>query len=361
MARLAHHLFISPASPKVQSLAGALPSRSLASPILQSLVGALLFAAVAEVNLLVTAARRATFFVGRVVAHRERPANLTAGTFITVGASRLSLPMTLRAKPCPPAAPGVPACATGEGCADYIECTALSDPTSCRAFDATNHRLPDTAPTAAGPVTAAVRTVAEDGGVLTVTVSADAATHDGRAEVTIIERSTELLGPFAARPFKTDDKACADITLFGAFPDDEKDDTGAIQQALDSCIHMGGAVCVPAGVYTIKLPLHPNVTDTCLVIPSDCTLRGEGAAVSTLQFDPQINVEGWWRMLGAQTVGSKGGKGDKGGTGSASNISIHDIGFHGNTNHTAYPCFIPGPRPGCEYCRRSPPTVLQLR
>jgi hypothetical protein len=164
------------------------------------------WAAVAEVNLLVTAAQRANVFVGRVIAHRERPANLTAATtFVTVGTQRLSLPMTLRAKPCPPIALGVPACAMGEGCADYLECTVLSDATSCRAFDATNHRLSDASPTAAVADTVATRTAAEDGGVLVVSVGADAADAP-RAEVTIIERSTELLGPFASRPTKTDDE-----------------------------------------------------------------------------------------------------------------------------------------------------------
>ena len=93
----------------------------------------------------------------------------------------------------------------GEGCADYLECTALSDATSCRAFDATNHRLSDAAPTAAGADTVPTRTAAEDGGVLVVSVGADAADAP-RAEVTIIERSTELLGPFASRPTKTDDE-----------------------------------------------------------------------------------------------------------------------------------------------------------
>ena len=156
------------------------------------------WAAVAEVNLLLTAAPSATVFVGRIIAHRERPANLSATTFITVGAQRLSLPMPLRAKPCPPAAPGVPACVTGEGCADYLECTALS-PSTCRAFDATNHRLLDTAaPIATEAAMTAVRTAAGGGGELTVTVGGD--TVGARAEVTVIERSTELLGPFAARP-----------------------------------------------------------------------------------------------------------------------------------------------------------------
>ena len=106
----------------------------------------------------------------------------------------------------------MPACATGEGCADYIECTALSDATSCRAFDATNHRLPDAALRSAGPATGAARTAAKDGGVLVVTVGTDAA-DASRAEVTIIERATELLGPFAARPLKTDDDELAPAPL----------------------------------------------------------------------------------------------------------------------------------------------------
>jgi hypothetical protein len=97
---------------------------------------------VSEVNLLLTAAPHATVYVGRLVAHREHPANLTAATAVLcVGASRLVLPKTLRAKPCPPTAPGVPACAHGDGCADYVECVSLDDVASCRSFDATNHLL----------------------------------------------------------------------------------------------------------------------------------------------------------------------------------------------------------------------------
>jgi hypothetical protein len=163
---------------------------------------------------------------------------------------------------------------------------------------------------------------------------------------------------------KSDDDAdkqpCADITLFGAIPDDGKCDTAAIQKALDYCVSMGGAVCVPRGTYTIKLPSSPNVTDTCLVIPSHCTLRGEGAAVSTLKFGPEINKEGWWRMIGAATDKQKSGTGDKGDTGSAANITIHDLGLHGNTNHTAYPykqtsgpCFVPGPRGPMSVCEHN--------
>ena len=60
------------------------------------------------------------------------------------------------------------------------------------------------------------------------------------------------------------------------------------------------------------------------------TVRGEGAA-STLKFSSEVNVQGWWRMLGPDTS-----------SGSAHNITITDLHFHGNTNHTKYPCHVPG-------------------
>jgi hypothetical protein len=155
------------------------------------------WAAVSEVNLLLTAAPRAIVFVGRIVAQREHPAVLPATTTsITVGDHQLPLPTTLRAKPCLASAPGVPVCAAGEGCADYIECTALPDASSCQAFDATNHRLANTWPVVAtATVKRMVRTTTHNGDMLAITVTAGAA----RAEVTVIERSTELLGPFAER------------------------------------------------------------------------------------------------------------------------------------------------------------------
>jgi hypothetical protein len=72
---------------------------------------------------------------------------------------------------------------------------------------------------------------------------------------------------------KTDD---GDVTLFGAWPDDGQDDTAIIQKVLDGCADSRGRAFVPAGTYIISLPKYPNVTDTCLVIPSNCTLYGEG-------------------------------------------------------------------------------------
>ena len=87
---------------------------------------------------------------------------------------------------------------------------------------------------------------------------------------------------------------------------------------------------------------------TCCAADTFClgTVRGEGAA-STLKFSSEVNVQGWWRMLGPDTT-SKGRckQGQMDGcesvVGSAHNITITDLHLHGNTNHTKYPCHVPG-------------------
>jgi hypothetical protein len=170
------------------------------------------WAAVTQVNLLLTAAARSTVFVGCVVAQREHPANLTAGSAtVSVGASRLVLPKTLRAQPCLAPAPGLPTCGLGEGCADYTECVSLSDLASCRSWDATNHLLNTSSTDASQLGAPAVRTAADDSGLLAVSFGVAEKKDAARAEVTIIERSTDLLGPFSARPatLKTTDEAAA--------------------------------------------------------------------------------------------------------------------------------------------------------
>ena len=108
----------------------------------------------------------------------------------------------------------------------------------------------------------------------------------------------------------------------------------AVQAALSACVQLGGSVCVPAGTYTISLPTHANVTDTCLAVPSDCLFFGEGAA-SLLKFSAEVNGQGWWRMIGPAL---KSGVEEEF-PGSAHNITITDLHLHGNTNHTHYPCF----------------------
>ena len=147
---------------------------------------------------------------------------------------------------------------------------------------------------------------------------------------------------------------CADVTHFGAIPDDDEDDTAAIQWALNSCVESGGAVCIPAGTYTIKLTNQgrgiSNVTDLCLAIPSDCTIYGEGAT-SILKFDKEVNENGWWRMLGPTNtagVSDTAASGPAAGT-VTSNITIRDLRLNGNTIHKSYPCSIPTPNASRPY------------
>ena len=137
-----------------------------------------------------------------------------------------------------------------------------------------------------------------------------------------------------------------DVTLFGAVPDDGKDDTAAIQRALDSCAKNGGMAFVPTGTYTISLPARPaqRVIDTCLVLPSNCTLFGEGEA-SILKWDSSVNSQNWWRMLGVELAASA--KGD----GLIENVVVRDLAIDGSTTHTVYPCF--NATTGAELCEHN--------
>ena len=118
----------------------------------------------------------------------------------------------------------------------------------------------------------------------------------------------------------------------------------AVQAALNACTQLGGAVCVPAGTYTISMP-EPDkqlTADICLAVPSDCTIYGEGAA-SILKFAAEVNTQGWWRMLGPALLPRQTSRNrltpPASPTGSAHNITIRDLHLHGSTNHTHYPCF----------------------
>lgn len=146
------------------------------------------------------------------------------------------------------------------------------------------------------------------------------------------------------RPPVTSSQPCVSVTQFGATGDDHSDDTEAIQAALNFCVENGGGVCVPAGTFMISLPPKSNQTDLCLAIPSDCTLSGVGED-SILKYSDDVNVQGWWRMLGpalqADDLSARLATDEK--AGSAHNITIRDLHLDGSTNHTSYPCSIPGP------------------
>jgi hypothetical protein len=154
----------------------------------------------------------------------------------------------------------------------------------------------------------------------------------------------------AVTPLKADDDIVAapprrvgDIISFGAVSNDNNDDTAAIQRALDACAVTGSAF-VPAGTYKISLPNHTDVrvVDTCLVMPSNCTLHGEGDT-SILKWDSQVNNEDWWRMIGVALEPGAAGRQ------SIENVAIRDLHIDGSTTHTAYPCFGADGEALCEH------------
>ncbi|HRX77484.1 MAG TPA: glycosyl hydrolase family 28-related protein [Pirellulaceae bacterium] len=111
------------------------------------------------------------------------------------------------------------------------------------------------------------------------------------------------------------------ITQFGATPDDETDDTSAIENALTACGEAGGGtVFIPAGTFILS---RRNSESPILEMPSNTTLCGEGAA-SILKFDPAVNQSNFWRMIGAPVEGG------------AANIVIRDLHLDGSNTHQKY-------------------------
>ena len=112
-----------------------------------------------------------------------------------------------------------------------------------------------------------------------------------------------------------------EITNYGAVPNDEGDDTTAIENALTACKAAGGGtVFIPAGTYILS---RRNNESPILEIPPDTTLRGEGAA-SILKFDAKVNQSNFWRMIGAPVDGG------------TKNVVIKDLHLDGSNTHPKY-------------------------
>ncbi len=111
------------------------------------------------------------------------------------------------------------------------------------------------------------------------------------------------------------------ITGFGATPNDETDDTAAIENALSVCSEAGGGtVLIPAGTFILS---RHNSESPILELPPNTTLRGEGAA-STLKFAPAVNQGNFWRMIGAPVEGG------------TRNVVIRDLHLDGSNTHPKY-------------------------
>ena len=135
--------------------------------------------------------------------------------------------------------------------------------------------------------------------------------------------ATVALAVFSLLFFAAESKAndTFDITKFGATPDDDTDDTAAIEKALAACGEAGGGtVLVPAGVFLIS---RHGAESPILEVPSDTTIRGEGNA-STIKYTAAVNEGNFWRMIGAPVA-----------TG-AKNVVIRDLHLDGSNKWPAY-------------------------
>ena len=111
-----------------------------------------------------------------------------------------------------------------------------------------------------------------------------------------------------------------DITKFGATSGDNTDDTLSIIAALKQCSEAGGgAVFVPAGTFLVA---RQGSEDPIIAIPSNVTLRGEGAA-SVLKFAERANRTNFWRMVGAPKGGCR-------------NVTIRDLHLDGSNTFPKY-------------------------
>ncbi len=112
-----------------------------------------------------------------------------------------------------------------------------------------------------------------------------------------------------------------DIRQFGATPDDETDDTTAIEDSLTACAEAGGGtVLIPAGTFMLS---RRDNESPILEVPPNTTIRGEGAA-STLKFAPRVNHSNFWRMIGAPVDGG------------TRNVVIRDLHLDGSNTHPKY-------------------------
>jgi hypothetical protein len=119
--------------------------------------------------------------------------------------------------------------------------------------------------------------------------------------------------------------AVFNIVEYGATPNDDADDTAAVSKALAACDKAGGGtVFVPAGDFQIT---RQGAESPILVVPSNTTLAGEGAA-SILRFPKRASESNFWRMLGNGPEGAK-------------NVVIRDLHLDGGNTHTSYGKGVP--------------------
>ncbi len=109
------------------------------------------------------------------------------------------------------------------------------------------------------------------------------------------------------------------IVDFGATPNDDTDDTAAINAALDQARENGGGIVrIPAGTFIISR----QKSEACILeVPSDTKVQGEGSA-SVLKFAERVNSTNFWRMIGSYRP--------------VANVTIQDLALDGSSTLARY-------------------------
>jgi hypothetical protein len=159
------------------------------------------WASTLALNIFVTGAKRTQAYISSLTALVESAAAIKPGSTITLAGQTITLKTSLRAFPCLVGGRGPEGGGGHAGennCEDYLECSDLSNASSCSAFDANNNLLRNHAAT----IRAASQPASVSGGTSSAAsreaqiVYAAAAGSMARAEVTVIESSSQRMGPF---------------------------------------------------------------------------------------------------------------------------------------------------------------------
>ena len=115
------------------------------------------------------------------------------------------------------------------------------------------------------------------------------------------------------------------VTLFGAFPDDDKDDSDAIQFAIDSLSETGGILLFPRGVFLLsKTMVIGNKTEKSWSTVDGITIMGEGTGATGYYTYDGLTGKGtifkWVGEHGGTVININGAEG----------VTLRDFSIDGN-------------------------------
>jgi hypothetical protein len=162
------------------------------------------WSAITSMTIAVTNALSANIAISRIVARKEVPAVLSSAS-VQAGDKHFPLPDGLQAQPCTAAAcewTGLGCFPTPKvgSCAEYVECSE----SGCKSFDANNHNVTRALSQPRAGATAEVTPDSDTGFVVQYQSTSQGVR--ARVQITVIEESAQILGPFSSKnALKMDD------------------------------------------------------------------------------------------------------------------------------------------------------------